>query len=131
MNSTTRRLNDDVTLHRYCASRDIMFAVCRLVSQDHVMKALRYLCVIYKWKLLKISHHLPKLSDTGDMIIWSLDQSNLRLYGYKNITLSYHPARFSGHRHSASGDIIFFVYHSISQDQVLKESCGVTGGSFS
>ena len=39
------------------------------------------------------------------------------------IKVSYYPAKFGGHRHSDSGDIVVFVFHVILQDLVIKESC--------
>ena len=35
---------------------------------------------------------------------------------------SYHPAKFGGHKHSGTGDIIFLADHVISQYHVIKES---------
>ena len=34
--------------------------------------------------------------------------------------VSYHLAKFGGRRHSASGDILVFVYHVTLQDHVIK-----------
>ena len=34
--------------------------------------------------------------------------------------VSYHPAKFGGHRHSGSRDIIVFVCHVTLQDDVIK-----------
>ena len=53
----------------------------------------------------------------------------LMTFGQKPIKVIYHPAKFSGHGHSGSGDIL--VYHIISQDQVIKVSYDLMGESLS
>ena len=35
--------------------------------------------------------------------------------------VSRHPAKFSGHMHSDSGNIMVLVCHKVSQDHVIKE----------
>ena len=42
------------------------------------------------------------------------------MYLYGPIQVNYHPARFSSHKHCASGDIIVLVCHVILQDIVIK-----------
>ena len=37
------------------------------------------------------------------------DQRVMLLHGQEPIKISYHPAEFGGHKHSGSGDIIFFI----------------------
>ena len=37
--------------------------------------------------------------------------------------LSHRPAKFSGHRHCGSADIMVLVCHVISQDLVIEGSC--------
>ena len=44
---------------------------------------------------------------------------------------SHHPAKFGGHRPSASGDLMFQFCHVISQNHVIKGSCHFFGGSHS
>ena len=41
-------------------------------------------------------------------------------YRQEPIKVSYHPAKFGGHRHYGSGDIMIFVGHVILQDHVIK-----------
>ena len=41
--------------------------------------------------------------------------------------ISYHPAKFGGHRHCGSGDMI--LVYVILQDQVIKGSCDFMGRS--
>ena len=45
------------------------------------------------------------------------------IYGQELKKVNYHPAKFRGHRHCGSGDIIFLICHVISQDQIVKGSC--------
>ena len=47
--------------------------------------------------------------------------------------MSYHPAKFSGHRHSDSDsrDIMIFVCHVTLQDHVIRAFCGFMVRSFS
>ena len=42
-------------------------------------------------------------------------------YGQQPIKVGYYPAKFGGHRHNDSGDIVVLVCHVISQDNVIKE----------
>ena len=42
------------------------------------------------------------------------DQKVVQIYGYKSIKISYHPAKFGGHRHSRSEDIMVLVCYVIS-----------------
>ena len=37
--------------------------------------------------------------------------------------VSYHPAKFGGHRYSGSGDIMVLVCHVTSQSEAIKDSC--------
>ena len=39
------------------------------------------------------------------------------------------PAKFGGHGHCGSGDIMVLVCHEISRDHVIKESSDFIGGS--
>ena len=48
------------------------------------------------------------------------NQRVIRLYGQEPIKVSYHPAKFGGHRHTGSEDIIL-VCQVISQDHVIKD----------
>ena len=48
------------------------------------------------------------------------DQRVMRVYRQEPIKVSYHLAKFGGHWHSGSGDIIILVCHVISQDHVTK-----------
>ena len=41
--------------------------------------------------------------------------------------MSYHPAKFGGHKHSGSRYIMVLVCHVISEDQVIKGSCNFMG----
>ena len=41
---------------------------------------------------------------------------------------SYHPAKFGGHRHCGTVDIMFLVCYMIEQDRVIEESCDFMGG---
>ena len=45
--------------------------------------------------------------------------------------ISYHPAKFGGHRLSDSSDIVVLVCQVISQDHVIKGSCDFNGRSLS
>ena len=38
--------------------------------------------------------------------------------------MSYHPTKFSGHRHSGSRDIMIFVCHVNLQNHVIRVLCG-------
>ena len=40
---------------------------------------------------------------------------------WEPLKVSHQPAKFGGHRHFSTGDIL--VYHVISQDHVIKGSC--------
>ena len=39
------------------------------------------------------------------------------------VKVSYHAAKFGGHRHSGSGDIMVLVCPMISHDHVIRGSC--------
>ena len=41
--------------------------------------------------------------------------------------VSYHSAKFGGHRHYGNGDILVLVCHITSQDHVIKASCDFMG----
>ena len=45
------------------------------------------------------------------------------------IKVRYHPAKFGGDSLSGSGLIMILICHLISQDHVIKGSCGFMGGS--
>ena len=49
-----------------------------------------------------------------------LSRKIIWLCGYKLIEVSYHPAKFGGHRHSGSRDIMIFVCHVTLQDHAVK-----------
>ena len=42
-------------------------------------------------------------------------------YGQKPINVSYHSAKFDGHGHCGSGDIMILICQIISQEHVVKE----------
>ena len=42
--------------------------------------------------------------------------------------MSDNPAKFCGHRHCGSGDIMVSVCHVILRDHVIKEKCDFMGG---
>ena len=44
------------------------------------------------------------------ILVWHVISEDQAIKGSKN---NYHPAKFSGHRHSVSGDIIFLVCYAI------------------
>ena len=48
-------------------------------------------------------------------------------YGWGLLIVCHHPAKFSGHRHRASGYLIILVCHVISQDNVIKGSYDFIG----
>ena len=41
--------------------------------------------------------------------------------------MSYHPAKFGGHRHCDSWDIMVLTCHVMSQDHVIKGLCDFMG----
>ena len=43
--------------------------------------------------------------------------------------MSYHSAKFGGHRHSCSGEKMILVCHVISKDRLIKGSYDFMGGS--
>ena len=47
----------------------------------------------------------------------------------ESIKVSHHPAKFDGHSHSGSNDIIFLACQVTLQDQVIKGSCDFIGTS--
>ena len=53
------------------------------------------------------------MSPRNQRVIW--------LHGQDPIRLSYHPAKFSSHRHFGSVDIVILVCPMISQDHMIKD----------
>ena len=45
--------------------------------------------------------------------------------------VSYNPAKFGGHRHSGSGDVMFLVCCMVLKDHMIIWSCDSTGQSHS
>ena len=43
--------------------------------------------------------------------------------------VSHHPAKFTDHRHCASGDTMFYIYHVTSSNNVFKGLCNCIGGN--
>ena len=41
-------------------------------------------------------------------------------YRQEPINIGYHPAKFGGHKHCGSEDVVVLVCHVISQDHVIK-----------
>ena len=78
--------------HRHSGRGNIMVFVC------HVTNA------------FSLSRDLARPSD--QRVKW--------LYRQEPIEVSYHPAKFGGHRHSGRGDITVFVCHVTLQDHVVK-----------
>ena len=97
--------------------------------------------LLYGLKLLKISHHPPKLSGHRDCsrgysdFSFSHDlsrpsnQSVMWLYVEEPIMISYYPVNFGGHKHCCSRDIKFLTCHVTSHDHVIKDSCDFMGRS--
>ena len=50
-------------------------------------------------------------------------------FGQEPIKVSYHSAKFSGHRHCGSGNIMVLIYRVILQDHVIKGSSDSIGMS--
>ena len=57
------------------------------------------------------------------------DQRAMWLYRQEAIKVSYHPAKFLGHRYSDSEDIVVSVCHVISKGHLIKDSCDFIGKS--
>ena len=49
-------------------------------------------------------------------------------YTYEGLKVNHHSAKFDGHRHCGSGNIMALVHHVISQDHVIKHSCDYMAG---
>ena len=47
------------------------------------------------------------------------------------IKVNYHLAKFGGHKHCGSTDLMFLVCQGILQDHMIKGSCDVLGRSLS
>ena len=77
------------------------------------------------WSLVAIAQDeilvLPLL-----FVMWPHVQMVMRLHGWIPLTLSYHPAKFGGHRSCRRGDM-FLIWHVTSHDHMVGELCDFTG----
>ena len=60
-------------------------------------------------------------------LTWSRDKKVMRLHACFFFIISYHLAKFCGHRPWIRGDILFFVCHVTSCDHMAGESCDIMG----
>ena len=98
--------------HRYYGSGD-MILICHIFSQYHVIKGwcdlvgshqgrlpscqVWWLQALWEWRYsgFTLSHDLPRPRD--QRVMW--------LYRQEATQVSYHHAKFDGHRHSGNGDV--------------------------
>ena len=105
--------------HIYCGSGNIIISVCNLLSQGHVVKCCsNFMGRIPSWQFTS----LLSRAAIGTVIVEirfscdlarPRDQNVIWLYRREPIKVSYHPAKFGGHRHCGSGDIMILVCHVI------------------
>ena len=51
-------------------------------------------------------------------------------YGSELLIVCHHPAKFLGHSHYGSGDVMVLICHVITQDHVITGSCDFGKESF-
>ena len=112
--------------HRRSGSRVIIFLVCQVISQYHVIKETcdfmggslsgksppynvwwPYSFWLWRYNVVNFSSDLARPSYLRTMWLHRKDPHKV----------SYHPAQFGGQKHFDSGDITFLVCHVISQDR--------------
>ena len=115
-----------------------MVIVCHIISQNPIIQgSIGFMGRIYLWKVTS----LPSLVFIGNMLveIWFLvwhviSQNHLTKRHSNNIVqsplkVSHHSAKFGGHCHCGSGNIMVLVCHVISQNHVAKRCSNIMGKS--
>ena len=101
--------------HRDISGRGVMFLVCHVIKQDHVIQGWDDYNDRSPTREVTI---LPSLVVIDTVVVWR-----------KSLKVSHHPTKFGCYRHSGIEDIMILVCLVISQDQVIKGSCDFKGKS--
>ena len=86
-------------------------------------------------KPIKVSYHPARFvgrRHSRDKMVFIFDMTLQNPPDQSFITLwfaSHHPAKFGGHGHCGSGDIMLLVCQGILQDHIVKPSCDFMGRS--
>ena len=119
-------LPNKFSVHKICGIGDITFFICHEPTYDHTVKeSYDYVCDgPVSSAITLISLVAMNFRDRNrDIIFFYLSHKYWVMWPLWLVTLSHHAVKFSGHKPSGSGNIIFFTYHVTSGHHMIERSC--------